>query len=318
MPELAVRSKPSDAVDTVSPRAVRRVSSWRRRAVRSLGRACLYLALLAGAALMVSPFVWMLSTSLTPAAEVFAWPPRLIPSALRFENYRDALHQLDVGRYFVNSFVVSGCSTLSVLVLDAFAGYAFARLRFPGRGVLFGFILATMMIPVQVTMIPMFIMFRGVPLVGGNDLFGAGGSGLIDTYAGLIVPGMATTLGTYLMREFFSMLPGDFIDAARIDGCSEARIFVSIYLPLAKPALATVGMLTFTESWNAFLWPLILTTKPEMRTLQLGLSSYKDQYFADWHLLMAAAVVTSLPIFIIFLIGQRQFIKGVAMSGLKA
>src|SRR5262249_41758466 len=122
----------------------------------------------------------------------------------------------------------------------------------------------------------------------------------------------------YLMREFFGMLPRELLDAARMDGCSEARAFLHVYLPLAKPALATVGMLTFTESWNAFLWPLILTTKAEMRTLQLGLSSYKDQYFAARHLLMAAAVVTSLPIFLVFLIGQRQFIKGVAMSGLKA
>ncbi|MBI2525259.1 MAG: carbohydrate ABC transporter permease [Candidatus Rokubacteria bacterium] len=286
--------------------------------LKRIGRLLLYVVLMGGAVVMVSPFMWMLSTSVTPAAEVFAWPPRLIPSALRVDNYREALVKLDFSRYFINSLIVAGVSTLSVLILDSLAGYAFARLRFPGRGVLFSFILGTVMIPVQVTMIPLFIMFRAVPLAGGNDLLGTGGTGLIDTYSALIFPGMATTLGVYIMREFFSMLPPDLLDAARIDGCSEFQAFCRVYLPLAKPALATVGMFTFTESWNAFLWPLILTTKPEMRTLQLGLSSYKDQYFADWHLLMAAAVITSLPIFLIFLVGQRQFIKGVALSGLKA
>jgi multiple sugar transport system permease protein len=173
------------------------------------------------------------------------------------------------------------------------------------------------MIPIQVTMIPVFIIFRRFPFAGGNDLLGMGGSGLIDTYWALILPGMATAFGTYLMREFFLMLPGDLMDAARIDGGSEFRIFRKVYLPLAKPALATIGMFTFTETWNAFIWPLILTNSPEMRTLQLGLSAYRGQYFTEWHLLMAATVLTCLPVFIVFLIGQKQFIKGVAMSGLK-
>lgn len=282
------------------------------------GRTLLYVTLTLGAALVVSPFVLMIVTSLSPAAEVFVWPPRLIPSSIHPENYSIALLQLDFGRYFLNSLIVAVITTASVLVFDSLAGYAFARLHFPWRGALFVFILATIMIPVQVTMIPLFVMFRHIPLAGGNDLLGLGGTGILNTFPALILPGMATTFGTYLMREFFRMIPRDLLDAGRMDGCSELTIFRRIYLPLAKPALATVGMFTFTETWNAFLWPLIVTNSPDMRTLQLGLTAYRGQYFTEWHLLMAAVVITSLPIFAVFLVGQRQFIKGVALSGIKA
>ena len=280
-------------------------------------RIALHVVLAIGALAVAGPFLWMISISLTPAADVFAWPPRLVPRHLRWENYAEVLGRLNFARYAVNSLIVAGAATASVLVFDSLAGYAFAKLRFPGRNVLFAFILATVMIPVQVTMIPIFIMFRSAPLVGGNDLFGAGGTGLIDTYPGLIVPWMATTFGTYLMREFFSMLPGELTDAARIDGCSELGIFARIYLPLAKPALATVGILSFTEVWNNFLWPIIMTTSPGMRTLQLALSAFKGQYFTEWHLLMAATVITCLPVFLIYLVGQRYFVQGIALTGFK-
>lgn len=280
-------------------------------------RAVLHLTLATCALLVAGPFLWMISVSLTPAADVFAWPPRLLPRPLRFENYAEALVRLQFARYLVNSLVVAGAATASVLVLDSLAGYAFARLRFPGRNMLFLFILGTVMIPVQVTMIPIFIMFRGAPLLGGNDLLGAGGTGLIDTYPALVIPWMATTFGTYLMREFFSMLPGELTDAARLDGCGELQIFARVYLPLAKPALATVGILTFTEVWNSFLWPLLMTTSPGMRTLQLALSAFKGQYFTEWHLLMAATVITCLPVFVVYLLGQRHFVQGIALTGFK-
>jgi multiple sugar transport system permease protein len=280
-------------------------------------RLAVHLVLAVGALAVTAPFVWMVSVSLSPPTDVFAWPPRLVPREFRFANYVEALGRLSFGRYLLNSLVVAGASTASVLVLDSLAGYAFARLRFPGRAVVFVFILGTVMIPIQVTMIPIFVMFRGVPLLGGNDLWGAGGTGLIDTYPALVVPWMATTFGTYLMREFFSMLPGELADAARIDGCGELGIFARVYLPLARPALATVGILTFTEVWNTFLWPLIMTTSPSMRTLQLGLAAYKGQYFTDWHLLMAATVVTCLPVFIVYLVGQRYFVQGIALTGFR-
>lgn len=299
------------------PEARTVAAAGRHGAGELAARAVLHLTLATGALLVAGPFLWMISVSLTPAADVFAWPPRLLPRPLRFENYAEALVRLQFARYLVNSLVVAGAATASVLVLDSLAGYAFARLRFPGRNVLFLFILGTVMIPVQVTMIPIFIMFRGAPLLGGNDLFGAGGTGLIDTYPALVIPWMATTFGTYLMREFFSMLPGELTDAARIDGCGELQIFARVYLPLAKPALATVGILTFTEVWNSFLWPLLMTTSPGMRTLQLALSAFKGQYFTEWHLLMAATVITCLPVFVIYLLGQRHFVQGIALTGFK-
>lgn len=282
-----------------------------------LQRTLVYVIVTVGVIIVIGPFLFMLSTSLTPPMEVFAWPPRLIPSHPRFVNYVEAVTAVDIPRYFLNSLIVAIVSTVCVLALDSLAGYALAKMRFPGRGVLFLFILGTIMIPVQVTMIPLFIMFKHTPLAGGNDILGAGGTGLLDTYAALILPWTATTFGTYLMREFFRMLPSDLQDAARVDGCSELKIFWRIYLPLAKPALAAVGLFSFTFAWNDFIWPLIMTSSPEMRTLQLGLSSYKSQYFTDWHLLMAATVLTCVPIFVVYLIGQRHFVKGVAMSGLK-
>ncbi len=297
--------------------ALRRRAMTETRAGEIAARGCLHLILAVGALAVAAPFLWMISISLTPAPDVFAWPPHLIPRHLRWNNYAEVFVRLSFVRYFLNSLIMAGAATASVLVLDSLAGYAFAKLRFPGRNVLFVFILGTLMIPVQVTMIPLFVMFRSAPLVGGNDVFGAGGTGLIDTYPALIAPWMATTFGTYLMREFFGMLPSELTDAARIDGCGELGIFARIYLPLAKPALATVGILTFTEVWNNFLWPLIMTTSPGMRTLQLALSAFKGQYFTEWHLLMAATVVTCLPVFVIYLVGQRYFVQGIALTGFK-
>lgn len=280
-------------------------------------RTLLYVVLTVGALLVLGPFIWMVSTSLTPGAEVFAWPPKLIPSELRYENYIEALIEFNFLIYFWNSLIVAVVATVSVLLFDSLAGYAFAKLRFRGRGPLFVLILGTIMIPMQITMIPLFIVFRHVPFMGGNDWLGAGGTGLIDTYGGLILPWMATTFGTYLMREFFRMMPSDLIDAARIDGLSEFQIYWRIYLPLAKPALATVGVLTFTEVWNTFLWPLIVTSSPGMRTVQVGLSAMKGQYFVEWHLLMAATVMTCLPVLIVYLFGQRYFVEGIALTGIK-
>lgn len=289
----------------------------RVRATQLGARILLYVVLSAGALIVIAPFIWMVSTSLAPGAEVFNWPPRLIPSDIVFANYTEALFDYEFEIYFWNSLVVAIVATVSVLLFDSLAGYAFAKLRFRGSGPLFALILGTVMIPMQITMIPLFIIFRHIPFAGGNDWMGAGGNGFIDTYAGLIVPWLATTFGTYLMREFFRMLPSELIDAARIDGLSEFQIFWRVYLPLAKPALAAVGVLTFTEVWNTFLWPLIVVSDTEMWTVQLGLSGMKGQYFTEWHLLMAATVISCLPVFVVYLLGQRYFVQGIALSGLK-
>lgn len=280
-------------------------------------RGLAYLVLLVGLVVVIFPFIWMVSTSITPAADVFAWPPRLIPQDIRWSNYLEAATVIPLQRYFVNSIIVSVTTVVLAIVLNSMAAYALARLEFPGRNLIFLFILGTIMIPPQVTMIPLFLMFKNFPLMGGNDLLGRGGTGLIDTYQSLILPGLASTFGVYLLREAFRAIPSELIDAARVDGASEFRIFWQVALPLVKPSLAAMSLLIFTFSWNEFLWPLIMTNTPAMRTIQLGLSAFKGQYFTEWHLLMAATVLSTIPVMVVYLIGQRYFVQGVATTGLK-
>jgi multiple sugar transport system permease protein len=276
-----------------------------------------YFLLILGVLITVFPFLWMLSTSLSPAKDVFAWPPKLLPSPIMWSNYADALKATNLLRFFLNSSIVSFTTVAIALILNSMAAYALARLEFPGRNLIFLFILGTIMIPAQVTMIPLFIMFKNFPLVGGNNLLGQGGKGLIDTYTSLILPGLASTFGVYLLREAFRMLPSELIDAARVDGASEFRIYWQIAMPLVNPSLATMALLNFTWVYNEFLWPLIMTSDANMRTIQLGLSAYKGQYFTDWHLLMAATVLSTIPVLLVYLVGQRYFIQGVVTTGLK-
>jgi len=287
-----------------------------------LSRRWLFLAIrqltvIALIAIVVFPFLWMIVTSLTPVQEVFAWPPQLVPSQFRWENYPEAAAQYDFWRCFANSLVVAILATVSIIIVDSLAGYAFARLPFRGADAIYGGVLVTVMIPMQITMIPLFIMFKHAPLIGGNDLLGAGGHGLVDSYAGMIVPWMASTFGTMLMREYFRMLPYDLIDAARLDGLNEFQIFLNIYFPLARPAIASVALLTFTEVWNTFLWPLIITSSEKMRTVQVEMASIKDQYFTDWHLLMALTVMSCVPVLVVYFLGQKHFTRGIAFSGIK-
>jgi len=268
-------------------------------------------------AVVLFPFLWMVVTSLTPVSEVFSWPPRLLPSSLRWENYAEAAERYNFWRSFWNSLVVAVVATVSIIVVDSLAGYAFAKLPFRGVEAVYAAVLVTVMIPMQITMIPLFIMFKHVPLAGGNDLLGAGGRGLVDSYAGMIVPWMASTFGTMLMREYFRMLPRDLLDAARLDGLNEFRIFLHVYFPLARPAVASVALLTFTEVWNTFLWPLIITSSTKMRTVQVEMASIKDQYFTDWHLLMALTAMSCLPVLIVYFLGQKHFTRGIAFTGIK-
>jgi len=268
-------------------------------------------------ALIIFPFFWMIVTSLTPVQEVFSWPPRFPPSILKWDNYAEAIEQYSFWRYFWNSMVVALLATVFIVLFDAMAGYAFAKLPFKGINWIYMSVLATVMIPMQITMIPLFMIFKHAPLVGGNDLLGAGGRGLVDSYAGMIIPWMATTFGTMLMREYFRMLPRELIDAARLDGLNEFRIFLHIYLPLALPAVASVALLTSTEVWNTFLWPLIITNSTDMRTVQVQMASLKDQYFTDWHLLMAFTVLSCIPVLLVYFLGQKYFTRGVAFSGIK-
>lgn len=282
-------------------------------------RLLLHLVLIVASFVMALPFLWMVSTSLKPADQIFVYPPQLIPRVFLWQNYTNAMAAAPFALYFRNTAIYAGGVLAIQIILCSMAGYAFARLPFPGRQAAFIAILATMMVPNQMLLIPLFVMLKHVPFGGGNDILGNGGNGWLDSFAGLIVPNAVTAFGIFLMRQFFSTLPGELADAGRIDGASEAQIFWRIMLPLTKPALATLGIITFQNAWNDFLWPLIVTDTPSTRTLQLGLQVFQDQNSADmnWAFLMAATTVVSIPILIVFIVGQRYLVQGIALTGLK-
>ncbi|MGI9149043.1 MAG: carbohydrate ABC transporter permease [Chloroflexota bacterium] len=276
-----------------------------------------HLVLAVGAVVMLLPFAWMVSTSLKPPDQLFTVPPTWIPRPLEFDSYWQAMSAGGFGRYAANSPLLAVANMLTNVILSALAGYAFARLSFPGRNVLFVVVLATLMVPYQVTIIPLFVIVRHIPLFGGNDALGQGGIGWINSYWGLIVPGAVGAFGIFLLRQFFQTLPVELEDAARMDGAGELRIFWQIMLPLAMPAVATLAIFSFQAGWNAFLWPLLITTTDDMRTIQLGLTVFVQQYSTQWGQLMAATVVATLPVIAVFSVGQRLIVRGIAFTGLK-
>jgi multiple sugar transport system permease protein len=266
---------------------------------------------------MLLPFAWMVSTSLKPQYELFTVPPTWIPSEFQWDTYAKAMSAGNFGRYALNSLLLAIANTITNVSLAALAGYAFARLRFPGSKVLFVLVLATLMVPYQVTIIPLFVIVRHIPLFGGNDILGQGGSGWINSYWGLIVPGAVGAFGIFMLRQFFRTLPRELEDAARIDGAGEFRIFWQIMLPLATPAIATLAIFSFQAGWNAFFWPLLITTTDDMRTIQLALTVFVQQYSTQWDQLMAATVVATAPVILAFVFGQRLLVRGIAFTGLK-
>lgn len=267
--------------------------------------------------LMIIPFLWMLSTSLKPDYQIADFPPTWIPREFNWANYANAWQKAHFSRYALNTAVYAGFSTLGQLVLCSMAGYAFARLPFPGRNVLFVLVLATMMIPFQMQLIPLFVILKRWPLAGGNNLFGVGGTGLVDTLTGLTLPNVISAFGIFLIRQFTLTLPSELGDAARIDGCGEAAIFWRIMLPLMQPVLTTLAIFAFQGAWNDFTWPLVITMSEKTRTLQLGLQTFQNQFFTEWGMLMAGTTITIAPLVIIFLVGQRYFVQGIALTGIK-
>ena len=269
----------------------------------------LYAVLSAGAVLMIVPFLWMVSTAFKTEPEVLQYPPVWLPRHLTFDSFIKVWQVIPLGRFFFNSIFVGVVITASQVLLDSLAAYGFARRRFPGRDLIFMIFLTTMMVPRQVTMIPLFMMMRSIPFTGGN--------GWIDSYWGLIVPGLSGAFGVFLLRQFFITIPVELEEAARIDGCSSINIFFRIMTPLAKPALLSVGIFVFLWSWNDFIWPLIITNQVAMRTLPVGLSNLQGQYKISWSLLMAASVLATLPVVIAYLFFQREFVQGITLTGLK-
>lgn len=276
----------------------------RIRAGAIIGRILLYAFLLFGGLFMLAPFIWMLSSSLKAQGAIFAYPPTLIPQEPLWENFQEIFEVVPFGRYFTNSMLIAGLSVIGQLLSCSMAAFAWARIPFFGRNALFMALMAALIIPPQVTLVPLFIMM--------NDI------GWVDTYYPLILPfWLGGAFGTFLLRQFFLSIPRDLDDAARIDGASAWRIFWTIYLPLCKPALATVAIFTFLLQWNELLRPLIFISSPEKLPLTVGLASLRSQYSTSWNLLMAGALISLIPVMVLFIFAQRYFVRGVTSSGLK-
>jgi len=263
------------------------------------------------------PFVVMLTISLQSKAELFSTSPILIPEKLLFSNYAEAMKTANWGRYFFNSFFIATVVTAVSLVINSMAGYVFARIKFRFSKPLFLIVLAGMMIPPQVTMIPVYSMLRSFPLVNGNDIFGNGGSGLIDTYAGMILPFIAGSFGVFLCRQYYIGFPRELDDAAKVDGCGRIRSFFSIYLPLSKPVLASLGVLKFTGTWNEYTWPLIMARSDSMKTVQVALTLFRNESEIRCNLMMAATILISLSVYIVFGCAQKHFVNGILAGSVK-
>ena len=268
-----------------------------------LKRFSLHILLLALAMLTLAPFAWMLAASFMPTGEASAIPPRFWPSAPTLEHYRDLFTRLDMGHYALNSLLIAGLATLLSTLINAMAGYAFAKLRFAGREAIFRGLLAAMVIPAQVAMLPLFLMLKQM--------------GLVNTYAGVLVPLLASIFGIFLVRQYAQNIPDAMLDAARLDGASEFRLFWSIVLPMLRPILATLALFTFMGSWNDFMWPLIVLSDGDLYTLPVALANLSGEHMQDTELMMAASTLTVLPVLIVFLILQKQYIAGLTQGSMK-
>lgn len=265
--------------------------------------AALHLVLAIGAVATLLPFAWMLSASLMQAGEASKWPPRFLPSQTTLANYRALFERLDLGRCFLNSAFVAIVSTAGALFIVSLAGYAFAKLRFPGRSKVYRVLLTAMVIPAQVAMLPMFLLLRTI--------------GLVNTYWGVIIPALAPVFGIFMVRQYALSLPDELLDAARVDGAGEFRIFRTLVFPLLRPILVTFGVFSFIGAWNDFMWPLIVLSDERRYTLPVALANLIGEHAEDIELMMAGSVLTVLPVLLLFLVLQRTYVEGITMGGLK-
>jgi ABC-type glycerol-3-phosphate transport system permease component len=273
------------------------------KVVRNFSRGIVYVIALITVIIVLLPLIWIVFTAFKSLPETYIWPPTWFPEHWRFDNIAKLFTIIPFGRFFLNSVIVSVPLCVLNLLFCSITGYVFAKIKFPGKGILFIIVLATIMIPFQVTMIPAFGILK---VLGWNN-----------SYLGLIVPGMVGAFGIFLMRQFMLSIPTELLEAARLDGASEFRIYWQIVAPLSKPAFAALAIFTFLDSWNSFLWPLIVIDTPQMRTLPLGLALLKTQYISQWPLIMMATLLSSLPVIVIYIIFQKQFIRGIMLGGLK-
>lgn len=292
--------------ETAIVSSTRRISTQARPVARYLHfarQAVLYAVPVISGLFMIVPFLWMLSTSLKVDQYVLTMPPQFIPQPLTLDSYVRLAELFPIERMFLNSTLVATLTTVGQLVTCSMAAYAFARMRFRRSNSLFLVYLATLMIPFQVTITPLFILMRYL--------------GWINTYQGLILPGVFSAFGTFLLRQFFLTIPRELEEAAFMDGASRWTVYQRIILPVAKPALATLGVFSFMESWNAFLWPLFVVRDMELMTLPVGLATLHGRWLTQWNLVMAGTVITVVPMLAVYLLAQQYFVKGVVLSGIK-
>jgi multiple sugar transport system permease protein len=280
------------------------VNTKRKSARAILALLLFYMLFTIGAAIIVLPIYWMFMASFMTRGDVVSTPVYLFPPTWQPENYLRIFTDFNIGLYFKNSLIVTGSIVILNLFFCSLVGYSLAKFDYPGKNLIFLFIMSTVMIPFAVLLIPLYLIVRAF--------------GWINSYPGLILPFAMSAFGIFLMRQFIFGVPDDYIDAARIDGAGEFGIFLRIVLPLSRPALITLAILTFVGNWDEFLWPLVVTTTDQYRTLPIGLSKFLEAYQNEWNLLMAGAVVAALPLVLLFLVMQRRFLEGMAgLSGLK-
>jgi multiple sugar transport system permease protein len=284
---------------TAAPPARRQLGTWRRR----LWTILLFLLIWLFTAAVLLPFLWMLFTSLKTEASIVTFPPKLLPGAITFEHYVDIWRRIDFARLFLNTVIFAGGVTLISLLFDSLTAYALARLDFPGRNALLVVVLVTLMLPFQVTLVPLFKLLA--------DL------GWINTFAGLILPRATNAFGIFFLRQFFLTIPRDLEDAARVDGAGELRIFFRIVLPLSVPPLLVLGFFHLMYNWNDLIWPLVVAGDSRTQTLPAGLALFMGEHVVEYGLLMAGAILALAPMVIGFLFVQRRFVQGIATTGLK-
>lgn len=312
----------ADATDTratrdgrPSPRGSRGTASLSSR--RRRNSILIFVVLVVISICMVVPFLWMALTAVRSPTELAKVPMPIIPETWHFENFLETLQRAPFGTYARNSLILAGASAILNVVFASACGYSLAKMRFPGSKGIFVWVVGSLMVPFYATVIPVFLMVRHMPLFGGNDLLGQGGTGWIDTWWALIVPGAVSPFMIFLCRQFFVSTPTELIEAARIDGVSEPGIFARIMAPQIKPGLLTVGLLSFEAGWNNFLWPLLVTTREDLRVIQVGISSFRQEATTEWNLLMAGTTMAAIPMIILFIIFQRYFVQGFTSSGIK-
>lgn len=280
------------------------MKSFSRRKRVSRGQMAILVCLILGSVFMLLPFVWMVSTSFKFPQEVISFPPTLIPKVATLSNYKNVISRVPLARMFRNSVFLSTSITLIQLFTSCLAGYVFGKFEFRGKEAIFIMILSSMMIPFQVVMIPTYLLMVAFKWV--------------DSYKAIIIPGLFTSFGIFLMRQYMYNIPNDLIDAAKIDGCSDWGTFYRVVVPLSKPALAALGIFTFLGNWDAFLWPLIVINKESLFTLPLGIAMLSNQWWTEYGMVMAGSTIAVIPVLLVFLLLQQRFIEGITLTGLKS